>query len=72
MDFMVDTGTEHSEVTQKIVPLSGKETTIIVGTGTQTHRHSDWQAILQSLTMLTGGQLGRTRIPLSAPFTLFA
>ena len=29
MEFMVDNGAEHSVVTQEIVPLSGKETTII-------------------------------------------
>ena len=43
MVFMVDTGAEHSVVTQEIVPLSGKETTIIgaqapIATGTQTCR----------------------------------
>ena len=38
MDFMVDTGTEYSVVTQEIVPLSRKETAIIVGTSTQTCR----------------------------------
>ena len=53
--FLVDTGAEHSQVTQEIVPLSGKETTIIGGTGAQTHTHPDLQALLQSLTMLTGG-----------------
>lgn len=55
MDFMVDTGFEHSVVTQEIGPLSGKETHIIGGIGAQTHRHPDLQAILQSLTMPTGG-----------------
>ena len=55
MVFMVDTGAEHSVVTQEIVPLSGKETTIIGGTGAQTHTHPDLQALLQSLIMLTGG-----------------
>ena len=55
MDFMLDTGAEHSVVTQEIVPLSGKETTIIGGTGAQTHTHPDLQALLQSLIMLTGG-----------------
>ena len=29
MEFMVDNGAEHSVVTQEIVPLSRKETTII-------------------------------------------
>ena len=38
MDFMVDTGAEHSEVTQEIEPLSGKESIIIMGTGTQIGR----------------------------------
>ncbi|KAK1346946.1 LOW QUALITY PROTEIN: hypothetical protein QTO34_000806 [Cnephaeus nilssonii] len=39
VDFMVDTGAEHSVVTQKIVPLSGKEVTIIGATGDQTLIH---------------------------------
>ena len=44
MDFMLDTGAEHSVVTQDIVPLSGKETITSLGaqaprpTGTQTGR----------------------------------
>ncbi|KAK1332194.1 hypothetical protein QTO34_006866 [Cnephaeus nilssonii] len=38
VDFMVDTGAEHSAVTQKIAPLSGKEVTIIGATGDQTRR----------------------------------
>lgn len=38
IDFMVDTGAEHSVVTQKVAPLSGRETTIIGATGTRTRR----------------------------------
>ncbi|KAK1331684.1 hypothetical protein QTO34_009657 [Cnephaeus nilssonii] len=38
VDFMVDTGAEHSVVTQKIAPLSGKEVTVIGATGDQTRR----------------------------------
>ncbi|KAK1335248.1 hypothetical protein QTO34_004832 [Cnephaeus nilssonii] len=38
VDFMVDTGAEHSVVTQKVAPLSGKEVTIIGATGDQTRR----------------------------------
>ncbi|KAK1338565.1 hypothetical protein QTO34_019218 [Cnephaeus nilssonii] len=38
VDFMVDMGAEHSVVTQKVVPFSGKEVTIIGATGDQTHR----------------------------------
>jgi hypothetical protein len=33
VDLMVDTGTEHSVVTQPVGPLSNKHTTIIVATG---------------------------------------
>jgi hypothetical protein len=33
IDLMVDTGTEHSVVTQPVGPLSNKHTTIIVATG---------------------------------------
>ncbi|KAK1346707.1 hypothetical protein QTO34_000567 [Cnephaeus nilssonii] len=38
VDFMVNTGAEHSEVTQKVAPLSGKEVTIIGATGDQTRK----------------------------------
>ncbi|KAK1346858.1 hypothetical protein QTO34_000718 [Cnephaeus nilssonii] len=38
MDFMVDTRAEHSVVTRKVAPLSGKEVTIIGATGDQTRR----------------------------------
>ena len=44
MDFMLDTGAEHSMVTQDIVHISGKETITSLGaqvprpTGTQTGR----------------------------------
>jgi hypothetical protein len=35
VDLMVDTGTEHSTVTQSVGPLSDKHTTIIRATGEQ-------------------------------------
>lgn len=38
MVFMVDTGPEHSVVTQQIAPLLGKEITIIRATGTESRR----------------------------------
>ena len=38
VDFMVDTGAEHSVVTQQIAPFSGREVTIIRATGAQTRR----------------------------------
>ena len=54
MDFMVDTGTEHSVVTQEIAPLLWKETTITgaqapIPTGTHTCRPfcSPWQCWLR-------------------------
>ena len=36
IDFMVDTGAEHSAVTHRVAPLSGREVTIVGATGMQT------------------------------------
>ena len=38
VDFMVDTGAEHSVVTQQIAPFSGREVTITRATGAQIRR----------------------------------
>lgn len=44
---MVDTGAEHSVVTKKVAPLSGKEVTVIGATGDQTRRPFCWPRLCQ-------------------------
>lgn len=38
VNYMVDTGAEHSVVTQKVAPLLGREVTIVGVTRTKTRR----------------------------------
>ena len=38
IDFMVDTGVEHSMVTQPVGSLSQRQATIVGATGSRTHR----------------------------------